>query len=73
VSATESVILFLPKTQIRAYRWCNPPRMGCATMSPVPVGNSHSDILMMEAAQDGQGQRLADSLDGARDRRILPQ
>jgi len=24
----------LPKTQIRAYRWCNPPRIGCAIMSP---------------------------------------
>jgi len=40
---------------------------------PVPVGNSRSDILVMKAAQDGQGQRLADDLDGARDRRILLQ
>jgi putative ABC transport system substrate-binding protein len=37
---------------------------------PVPVGNSRSDILVMEAAQNGQGQRLADGLDGARDWRI---
>jgi hypothetical protein len=29
--------------------------------------------LVMEAAQDGQGQRPADNLDGARDRRILLQ
>jgi hypothetical protein len=26
--------LSLPRTQIRAYRWCSPPRIGCATMSP---------------------------------------
>src|SRR5215467_8048268 len=26
--------LWLPRTQIRAYRWCNPPRIGCAIMSP---------------------------------------
>jgi hypothetical protein len=26
--------LSLPKSQIRAYRWCSPPRIGCATMSP---------------------------------------
>ena len=24
----------LPKSQIRAYRWCSPPRIGCAIMSP---------------------------------------
>jgi hypothetical protein len=24
----------LLKTQIRAYRWCNPPKIGSATMSP---------------------------------------
>jgi hypothetical protein len=24
----------LPRTQIRAYRWCSPPRMGCAIISP---------------------------------------
>src|SRR5262249_40872686 len=26
--------LSLPKTEIRAYRWCSPPRIGCAMMSP---------------------------------------
>jgi hypothetical protein len=26
--------LSLPKSQIRAYRWCSPPRIGWATMSP---------------------------------------
>src|SRR5262249_39071024 len=26
--------LWLPRTQIRAYRWCSPPRIGCAIMSP---------------------------------------
>jgi predicted RND superfamily exporter protein len=26
--------LSLPKSQIRAYRWCSPPRIGCAIMSP---------------------------------------
>src|SRR5215472_7085177 len=26
--------VWLPRTQIRAYRWCSPPRTGCATMSP---------------------------------------
>jgi hypothetical protein len=26
--------LRLPRTQIRAYRWCSPPRIGCAIMSP---------------------------------------
>src|SRR5262249_15653474 len=26
--------LWLPRTQIRAYRWCNPPTIGCAIMSP---------------------------------------
>src|SRR5262249_1644573 len=28
------LILWLPRTQIRAYRWCSPPRIGCAIMSP---------------------------------------
>src|SRR6516164_9484294 len=27
-------LLWLPRTQIRAYRWCSPPRIGCAIMSP---------------------------------------
>jgi hypothetical protein len=39
----------------------------------VPVGNSRSDILVMEAAQYGQGQRLTGGLDGARDRRVFSQ
>ena len=39
----------------------------------VPIGNSSPDILVMEAAQDRQGQRLADGLDGAQDRRVFPQ
>src|SRR6516162_5179229 len=26
--------LSLPKTQIRTYRWCSPPRIGCAMMLP---------------------------------------
>src|SRR5258706_3888886 len=26
--------VWLPRTQIRAYRWCSPPRIGCAIMSP---------------------------------------
>src|SRR5947209_5041176 len=26
--------VWLPRTQIRAYRWCSPPRIGCAMMSP---------------------------------------
>ena len=26
--------LSLPRTQIRAYRWCSPPRIGRAIMSP---------------------------------------
>jgi hypothetical protein len=26
--------LWLPRTQIRAYRWCSPPGIGCAIMSP---------------------------------------
>ena len=28
------VPVWLPRTQIRAYRWCSPPRIGCAMMSP---------------------------------------
>jgi hypothetical protein len=31
---TPSCHLSLPKNQIRAYRWCSPPRIGWATMSP---------------------------------------
>jgi hypothetical protein len=36
----------------------------------VPVGNSHSYVLV-KPAQDGHGQRLSDGLDGAGDRCIL--
>src|SRR5712671_5227271 len=32
--ATFAPYLWLPRTQIRAYRWCSPPRIGCAMMSP---------------------------------------
>ena len=39
----------------------------------VPVGNSHSYILMVQPAQDGHGQRLTDGLHSARDRRVLIQ
>jgi hypothetical protein len=28
------VTLSLPKSRFRAYRWCSPPRIGYATMSP---------------------------------------
>jgi hypothetical protein len=46
---------------------------GFARKNPVPVGNSHSDILVVQPAQDGHGQRLTDGLDGAGDRRVLLQ
>jgi hypothetical protein len=39
----------------------------------VPVGNSRSDILVMQPAEHRHGERLTDGLDGARDRRILLQ
>ena len=39
----------------------------------VPVGNSHSYILMVQPAQDGHGQGLTDGLHSARDRRVLIQ
>ena len=37
----------------------------------VPVGNSRSDILVVQAAQNWHGQRLTDGLDGAGDRCVL--
>jgi hypothetical protein len=40
------------------------------TLRAVPVGNSHSYILMVQPAQDGHGQRLTDGLHSARDRRV---
>ena len=39
----------------------------------VPVGNSGSDILVVQAAQNWHGQRLTDSLDCARNWRVLLQ
>ena len=30
----DGLSVWLPRTQIRAYRWCSPPRIGCAIMSP---------------------------------------
>jgi hypothetical protein len=42
------------------------PRLGI-----VPVGNSHSDILVLQSAQDRHGQHATDGLGGARDRRVL--
>jgi hypothetical protein len=39
----------------------------------VPVGNSRSNVLVVQPAQDRYSQRLADGLDGAWDRRILLQ
>ena len=37
----------------------------------VPVGNSRSDVLMVQPTQDRDGQRLTNGLDGAGDRRVL--
>src|ERR1700687_782646 len=42
----------------------------CAT---VPVGNSHSYILVVQPAQNWHGHRATDGLDGAGDRCILVQ
>ena len=42
-------------------------------LGPVLVGNSCSDILVVQAAQDGHGECLTDGLDGARNRRVLLQ
>jgi hypothetical protein len=39
----------------------------------VPVGNSRSDILVVQSAQNWHGQRLTDCLDGTGDRRVLLQ
>jgi hypothetical protein len=49
---------------IQRFGFCNPV---------VPVGNSHSDISMVEPTQDGHGHRLTDGLNGARDRRVFRQ
>src|SRR5262245_15662220 len=45
----------------------------CRKLAPVLIGNSRSDILMVQSAQNWHGQRLTDGLDGARDRRVLLQ
>ena len=37
----------------------------------VPVGNSRSDVLMVQPTQDRDGPRLTNGLDGAGDRRVL--
>jgi ABC-type uncharacterized transport system substrate-binding protein len=39
----------------------------------VPVGNSHSDILVVQSAQDWHGQHATDGLGRARDWRVLVQ
>jgi transposase len=39
----------------------------------VPVGNSCSDISVVEPTQDGHGHRLTDGLNGSWDRRVLHQ
>ena len=40
-------------------------------MIVVPIGNSRSDILVMQPTQDGHGERLPDRLHGAGDRRVF--
>src|SRR5437588_7115120 len=40
-------------------------------LSRCPVGNIHSEILVVQTAQNGYRQRAADSLDGTRNRRVL--
>jgi hypothetical protein len=44
-----------------------------AGIEPVPVGNLRPEILVMRSAQNWHHQRAADSLGGARDRRVLMQ
>jgi hypothetical protein len=39
---------------------------------PVPVENLHSEILVAQSAQNWHRQRATDSLDGTRDRCVLP-
>jgi hypothetical protein len=39
----------------------------------VPVGNLRSEILVVQSAQNWHRQRVTDSLDGTRDRRVLVQ
>ena len=53
---------------------CDHQSQSCRdSLAAVPVGNSHSYILMVQPAQDGHGQRLTDGLHSARDRRVLIQ
>src|SRR5580700_7141377 len=40
-------------------------------VTPVPVGNLRSEILVVQSAQNWHRQRATDSLDGTRDRRVL--
>ena len=46
---------------------------GQGGLRPVPVGNSRSDILMVQPAQYWHGQRLTEGLDDTGDRRVLLQ
>ena len=46
---------------------------GLVREAPVLVGNSRSEILVMQSAQNWHRQRATDGLDSARDRRILVQ
>src|SRR5215471_21649999 len=48
-----------PKTQIRAYRWCSPPRIGCAIMSP------NRSTGRVQGASLGRGRSNANAVDGA--------
>jgi putative ABC transport system substrate-binding protein len=47
------------------------PIIFSAANDPVPIGNSRSDILVMQPTQDGHGERLPDRLHGAGDRRVF--
>jgi hypothetical protein len=49
------------------------PEIESQAKSPVPVGNSRSNILVVKPAQDRHGDRLTDGLDRAWDRRVLRQ
>jgi hypothetical protein len=47
--------------------------VGIAGSLLVPVGNLHSEILVVQSAQNWHRQRPTDSLDDTRDRRVLVQ
>ena len=51
--------LWLPRTQIRVYRWCSPPSIGCAIMSP------NRSIGRVQGASLGRGRSNANAVDGA--------